>query len=199
VFGGRLFFGTTAALLVNRIRAGRSNPGLRPQHLCGLSLVTKLCTGKLSGGCESSMEVMLQPKALRAGSYEERTGTAGSCTLLVQGALPCMLLAAPADTTSTATLHGGTDVAFSPPFDFLAHVLLPTLRRMLPVEVQVCLTVHTVETEAKNTPRLARNTLDHSCGGTHARCPPRCRGAASSPRAAVAWCSRAHRCRRGGR
>jgi len=138
---------------VNNIRAGRSNPGLRPQHLCGLSLVRKLCTGRLSGGCESSMEVTLRPNALRAGSYEERTGTAGSCTLLVQGALPCMLLASPAHTQSTATLHGGTDVAFSPPLDFLAHVLLPTLRRMLPVQVQVCMG----ELGGKFTPRSPRS------------------------------------------
>ena len=144
---------TAAGLRVNNIRAGRSNPGLRPQHLCGLSLVRKLCTGRLSGGCESSMEVTLRPNALRAGSYEERTGTAGSYTLLVQGALPCMLLASPAHTQSTATLHGGTDVAFSPPLDFLAHVLLPTLRRMLPVQVQVCMG----ELGGKFTPRSPRS------------------------------------------
>jgi RNA 3'-terminal phosphate cyclase len=54
----------------------------------------------------------------------------------VQGALPCMLLAGPPLSVSTVTLTGGTDVAFSPPLDFLTHVLLPTLRRMLPQGVE---------------------------------------------------------------
>jgi hypothetical protein len=75
---------TKTALRVHNIRAGRATPGLRPQHLCGLRLVTALCTGELAGGSEGSLDVTLRPGPLRAGAYEEHTRTAGSCTLLAQ-------------------------------------------------------------------------------------------------------------------
>lgn len=62
----------------------RSKPGLRPQHLAGLRLLEALSGGRLSGGVESSMSIVLEPAALQCGAFEGNTGTAGSCTLLAQ-------------------------------------------------------------------------------------------------------------------
>ena len=41
---------TAQALHVTKIRAGRSKPGLRAQHLAGIQLVAQLSNGKLEGG-----------------------------------------------------------------------------------------------------------------------------------------------------
>lgn len=35
---------------IDRIRAGREKPGLAPQHLTGLQLITEISGGKLQGG-----------------------------------------------------------------------------------------------------------------------------------------------------
>ncbi|BDA44769.1 RNA 3'-terminal phosphate cyclase [Coccomyxa sp. Obi] len=122
---------------VEKIRAGRPRPGLRPQHVAALRLVESLSSGRLSGGQESSSHIVLQPGALRCGSYGANTGTAGSCALLAQAALPCLLYASPTGGRdfSTLDLRGGTDAAFAPSVCYLQHILLPTLRRLLDIDV----------------------------------------------------------------
>ncbi|KAK9862268.1 hypothetical protein WJX84_007720 [Apatococcus fuscideae] len=83
---------STPVKVVN-IRAGRKNPGLRPQHLAGLQLVRDCCQGRLEGGWVNSTAMALLPGSTLAGSYLADTGTAGSCSLLAQAALPCLLMA----------------------------------------------------------------------------------------------------------
>ena len=45
---------TGTAIVVNRVREGRSQPGLRPQHLTGLRLLDAICgeQGGLAAGGE---------------------------------------------------------------------------------------------------------------------------------------------------
>jgi RNA 3'-terminal phosphate cyclase (ATP) len=132
---------TRRRVKVEKIRAGRKVPGLSPQHLTGLRLVEQMCGGTLSGGAVRSTTVSLDPGALVAGSYAADTGTAGSCTLLVQQALPCMLFAGAAAgggqaaqcrQLSSLELRGGTDAAFAPPVGYLEHVFVPALSALLP-------------------------------------------------------------------
>ena len=78
---------------VSKIRAGRPKPGLRPQHLHGILLAQKLCSADTLGCSENSTEVDYFPNALTGGSCVADTKTAGSVTLLMQTALPCMLFA----------------------------------------------------------------------------------------------------------
>ena len=52
-------------------------------------------------------------------------GTAGSCTLLAQIALPCLLFTS----GSTFSGRGGTDVNWSPPIDEMRLCLMPLLQR----------------------------------------------------------------------
>ena len=63
---------------VIKIRAGRSKPGLRPQHLAGLHLIGQLCGGKLAGDSVNSTVVELDPGSVRNGDYSADTQTAGS-------------------------------------------------------------------------------------------------------------------------
>ncbi|KAK9834892.1 hypothetical protein WJX81_006902 [Elliptochloris bilobata] len=124
---------------IHSVREGRKQPGLRPQHLAGIRLVQELCGGSLQGGEVGSTQVTLEPNALRCGTHVADTRTAGSCTLLAQAALPCLLLAAQPEGTgkSELDLRGGTDATMAPPAAYLAQVLLPTLRRRLGIDARL--------------------------------------------------------------
>jgi RNA 3'-terminal phosphate cyclase (ATP) len=147
---------------ITKIRAGRDRPGLAPQHATGLRLARSLCGGGAAlEGCEPrSTAVRFAPGPARgpvAGEgYEADTGTAGSCTLLVQQALPLLLFAtrggnggrkrarqtsgdggpatttaAEAPPTSRVVLRGGTDASHAPPIGYLERVLAPILNAWL--------------------------------------------------------------------
>ena len=75
---------TATPITVTKIRAGRSKPGLRAQHLAGLQLVAEVCQGKLTGGSIGSQEVSLHPQHITSAHYFSDTKTAGSCMLLAQ-------------------------------------------------------------------------------------------------------------------
>lgn len=75
---------TSTPIKVSKIRAGRSKPGLRAQHLAGLQLVADLCQGNIEGGTIGSQEISLTPHYLSCGHHIGDTKTAGSCMLLAQ-------------------------------------------------------------------------------------------------------------------
>lgn len=56
----------------------------------------ELCSGRLEGGAVGSRRIALSPGRLLCGTHLADTKTAGSCMLLAQSALPCLLFAAPA-------------------------------------------------------------------------------------------------------
>ncbi|MFO8133324.1 MAG: RNA 3'-terminal phosphate cyclase [Thermoplasmatota archaeon] len=112
---------------ISNIRAGRSNPGLRPQHVAAIEAVRRLCSGTVDGLHEHAMEISFHPGTLAGGSHSVDIGTAGSITLAMQACLPPMLYASK---PSIVRLRGGTDVRWSPPWDYFTRVFLPVLRRV---------------------------------------------------------------------
>lgn len=106
----------------------RSKPGLASQHLHGLRLVASIAGAQVEGDFLRSTEVTLEPRGTGpgAGTYEAVLDTPGSVALVLQAALPCAALAGH---RVSIAVTGGTDVPFSPPMDFVLHVLEPTLRR----------------------------------------------------------------------
>ena len=112
---------------VSRIRAGRSNPGLAPQHLAALGAVSDLCAGNVRGLEVGSAEVTFVPGAVQAGQYSWDIGTAGSVALVLQALLP---VAASAPGPVRMRIIGGTDVPWSPPMDYVSRVFLPLARRL---------------------------------------------------------------------
>jgi RNA 3'-terminal phosphate cyclase (GTP) len=112
---------------MTRIRAGRSRPGLQPQHLAAVRLAAQLCQARLQGDQLGSLSMRFEPRHCEAPSHlSVDVGTAGSITLLLQSvfwALPAV----------SVELRGGTDVAWSPPFDYLKEVTLPLYRRLADV------------------------------------------------------------------
>jgi RNA 3'-terminal phosphate cyclase (ATP) len=119
---------------IEKIRAGRRKPGLGPQHLTVVRALAKVCHADVEGARLSARALTFAPRVRpRAGTYTfdvaqaAKGGSAGSVSLLFQALLLPLALA---DGSSQLTLRGGTHVAWSPPFDYLKRVYLPTLARM---------------------------------------------------------------------
>ncbi|XP_077390292.1 RNA 3'-terminal phosphate cyclase isoform X3 [Festucalex cinctus] len=111
---------------VDKVRAGRSTPGLRPQHLSGLQLVCDMCDGVLQGGAIGSTQVSLTPGRIAGGNYVADTRTAGSVCLLLQVALPCALYA---DADTNLSLRGGTNAEMAPQIDYALKVFKPVVEK----------------------------------------------------------------------
>jgi RNA 3'-terminal phosphate cyclase (ATP) len=125
---------TGQSVHLSRIRASRRNPGLAPQHLTAVHAMARVCAAEVRGAAIGSTEIEFHPQSKpRAGEYAidvteaAQGGSAGSVTLILQALLLPLALA---DAPSHLTLKGGTHVAWSPPFHYLAHAFLPTVARM---------------------------------------------------------------------
>ncbi len=114
-------------LEVENIRINRSNPGLRAQHLCLLKSLCTLCNGSLKGGTVGSKNVVFHPGCVCPGSYSFEVGTAGSMTLILQ-ALLLSCVGSPGK--YVFELSGGSDVSWSPGWDYFCNVFVVLLRRM---------------------------------------------------------------------
>ncbi len=117
---------TGEAFTIKKIRAGRAKPGLMRQHLTAVNAAVKLCNGTVSGDRIGSRELTFKPGKVTPGSYRFAVGTAGSTSLVLQTVLPALLMM---EGESQITLEGGTHGAFAPPYDFLAEVFMPMVRR----------------------------------------------------------------------
>lgn len=118
---------TLKPVRIVNIRAGRSNPGLRRQHIAGIELVGKLVDATISGLEVGSAEVEFVPKKRLGGRFRYDIGTAGSISLVLQAVLtPAILAPEPV----SLYLRGGTDVSWSPPVDYLRDVFAFIMKRM---------------------------------------------------------------------
>jgi len=112
---------------VYNIRAKRSNPGLRPQHLTGVKAVAALASAEISGLRVGSKEIIFKPKKLEGGRLFFDAGTAGSTTLMLQSLMPAMAFSSgPVE----VELRGGTNNPMAPPVEYFKMVLLPVLEKM---------------------------------------------------------------------
>jgi len=112
---------------IGRIRAGRRNPGLQPQHLKSIEALAKITKARTEGVKIGSDAIAFIPGEIVPGYYEFDIGTAGSVTLLLQALLLPLSLCR---SSSYLVLKGGTHVEWSPPFDYLSEILFPALASM---------------------------------------------------------------------
>ncbi len=105
---------------IHSVRAGRSQPGLRPQHLTTLKAAAELTRAQVRGAELGSTEITYKPGKIRGGRYRFDIGTAGSVTMLLQCLAP---IAAYADRPVEIRVVGGTAVKWSPPTPFLENVV----------------------------------------------------------------------------
>lgn len=124
---------------IENIRGGRSNPGLRPQHMTGINLISEIVNAKTTGVNVNSSVVTFLPNLSENWKLDKRSffaaniGTAGSLTLLLQACLPVVLFRG---VSTKLTLGGGTDVDFSPPMNYIIEVLFPILRKHCGIDIK---------------------------------------------------------------
>jgi RNA 3'-terminal phosphate cyclase (ATP) len=125
---------TGRAVRIENVRAGRQKPGLAPQHLTGVRAAAAVCAAQVAGDAVGSQRLAFAPGGPpRAGDYvfdvaeAAAGGSAGATSLVLQTVfLPLAL----AGGDSTLAIRGGTFVAWSPAFDYIQDIWLPTLARM---------------------------------------------------------------------
>jgi RNA 3'-terminal phosphate cyclase (ATP) len=112
---------------IYNIRSKRKNPGLQAQHLEAVKALSRITEAETEGVEFGAQKIFFLPQTILPGDYQFEVRTAGSVTLLVQAILLPLCLA---HGNSTLSLVGGTHVPWSPPYHYLAEVLLPTLKSM---------------------------------------------------------------------
>ncbi len=122
---------TRQPLHITRIRAGRKKPGLAAQHMTGILACAQTCGADVEG-CEfGSQELTFIPGRIQGDDYvfdvADIRPSAGAVTLVLQAVLPPLLFA---NARSRLILRGGTNVAWSPPYEYVEHVLVPALAAM---------------------------------------------------------------------
>lgn len=120
---------------IDHIRANRSRPGLRPQHLTAVHAVAAICQADLVGAAiDSSSLTFLPARPPQGGTYAfdvteaSASGrSAGAVTLIFQAVLWPLLFATE---PSQVTMRGGTFVPFSPPYHYLQEVARPAFAQL---------------------------------------------------------------------
>src|SRR5438094_7493597 len=79
---------------IEKIRAGRSKPGLLRQHLTAVNAAAEIGRAQVTGAALGSQELRFEPGQVVPGTYRFAVGTAGSATLVLQTVLPPLLVAA---------------------------------------------------------------------------------------------------------
>lgn len=112
---------------IANIRAGRSRPGLQPQHLAAVNATAAICSARLAGAAVGSQRLLFAPESpVQAGDYRFAIGTAGAAPLVLQTVFVPLALA---DGASSVEITGGTHVPHAPPADYVGAVYLRTLAR----------------------------------------------------------------------
>ncbi|MDF1519077.1 MAG: RNA 3'-terminal phosphate cyclase [Brevefilum sp.] len=118
---------TGKPVIIRNIRASRSKPGLRPQHLAAVNAIAKITQAHVEGNELNSSIVQLAPNKVTASDYRFDIPTAGALSLVLQTIfLPLSI----AKSKSHITLTGGTHVPWSPTWDYLQICWLPMMTRL---------------------------------------------------------------------
>jgi RNA 3'-terminal phosphate cyclase (ATP) len=107
---------TGMPVIIRNIRANRSKPGLRPQHLAAVNAIAKITQAQVEGNELNSSIVQLAPNKVAASDYSFDIPTAGALSLVLQTIfLPLSFTAG----KSRVMLTGGTHVPWSPIWHYL--------------------------------------------------------------------------------
>ena len=105
---------------ITKIRAGREVPGLKRQHVSALEVLGRVFGGNLGGAAEGSSAVTFVPGRPRLRTLSVDMGTAASITLVLQAVVPAVALTG---SRLSLELVGGTDVPWSPTFDYFSQIV----------------------------------------------------------------------------
>ncbi|MCS6914454.1 MAG: RNA 3'-terminal phosphate cyclase [Myxococcales bacterium] len=124
---------------IERIRARRKLPGLRPQHLRAVFALSNLCAAEVEGAHEGSLCLDFRPRQpVTVGDHRLDIGTAGSTALLLHALVPALCMAHPEGARSRLVLIGGTHQPLAPSAGYLIDVWCQASRAIgLDVAVQL--------------------------------------------------------------
>jgi RNA 3'-terminal phosphate cyclase (ATP) len=106
---------------VTNIRANRTNPGLRPQHLAGIKIIADLFHAKSENLKVGAEWIRFSPSdKFEGGSIKFDIGTAGSIPLILMTVVPAVSLS---NNSLQIEVTGGTDVKASPTIDYIKHIV----------------------------------------------------------------------------
>ena len=112
---------------IENIRKNRKIPGLRPQHLLGVKILSKICQARVEGLYVNSTSLKFFPSQELNLELQEDIGTAGSIPLILQVLIPAVSLM---KKSLKLSIIGGTDVPWSPTSDYTKYVLAEALSRI---------------------------------------------------------------------
>ncbi len=112
---------------IENIRKNRKVPGLRPQHLLGVKILSKICQARVEGLYVNSTSLKFFPSHGLDLDLHEDIGTAGSIPLVLQVLIPAVSLMR---NNLKLSIVGGTDVLWSPTIDYTRHVFSEALSRI---------------------------------------------------------------------
>jgi RNA 3'-phosphate cyclase len=112
---------------IEDIRARRSKPGLRAQHLKAVEAAAAVGRAETEGGEFGSTRLTFRPGKIQPGRYQFDIGTAGSTALVLQ---TIFLPLARSGDRSTVAITGGTHVRWSPSYHYLELHWLNFIRRL---------------------------------------------------------------------
>ncbi|MFW9819503.1 MAG: RNA 3'-terminal phosphate cyclase [Candidatus Thorarchaeota archaeon] len=107
---------------INNIRANRSKPGLRLQHLMGLKTLSELTSSELSECQIGTTQLTLNPKRSIKSNIEVEIATAGNIGLLLQPIQIACLGFKKTDVIKIIIKGGGTFGKWAPSLNYLQHV-----------------------------------------------------------------------------
>lgn len=116
------------------IRKGRDKPGLKNQHLFCIKALEELCSAKTEGAELGSTSIKYEPGKLKPRTLSVDIGTAGSITLLLQSLLIPSIFA---ESKIRLKITGGTDVTWSPQWDYLNNIILPQLAKYAEIKTSL--------------------------------------------------------------
>ncbi|MCY3413264.1 MAG: RNA 3'-terminal phosphate cyclase [Candidatus Heimdallarchaeota archaeon] len=122
---------------VYNIRANRSKPGLRTQHLLGLQLISSISGYSLQGGDIGSTEIKLLKGEKVSEHANLNINTAASVSLILQIAINYAI--ANNQDLSFSFTGGGTFTEWSPTLDYCQLVLQPLLSK---IGIQIDIDIH---------------------------------------------------------
>jgi len=143
--GSILRVGAGFSVLFNRsvrirnIRANRSTPGLRLQHLMGLRTLSDLTQSSLSDCKVGTTEIIFEPKNIIKTNVEVEIGTAGSLGLLLQPIQIACLGFSKIQKIEISLNGGGTFGNWAPSLNYLKEVTYQIFKRVglsISIEIQ---------------------------------------------------------------
>lgn len=112
---------------IENIRKNRKVPGLRPQHLVGIKILTKIFNARVEGLYVGSTRIKFFPSEVSNFELKENVGTAGSIPLILQILIPAVSVS---KKSLRLSIIGGTDVPWSPTCDYTRFVVGQAFSRM---------------------------------------------------------------------